>query len=118
MGNAWVFSSISHSMGKCNKTHRMGKTWEIGIHTFPIVWALFSHPIPILWYTSLHGKCMGFHIMSHGMGKCNKTHRMGKTWEIGIHTFPIVWVLFSHPILILWYTSLHGKCVGFHINIP
>ena len=42
MGNAWVFPSISHSMKKSNKIHRMGRTWEIGTHTFPIVWVLFS----------------------------------------------------------------------------
>ena len=62
MGNIWVFPSISHSMGKCNKTHRMGKTWEIGNHIFHIAWVLFSHPIPILSYTSSYRKCMGFPI--------------------------------------------------------
>ena len=41
---------------------------------------------------------------------------MRRTWEIGTHTFPIVWVLFSRLILILWYTSLHWKCVGFPIK--
>ena len=41
MGNVWVFPSISHSTGKCNKTHRMGKAWEIGNHAFPIVSVLF-----------------------------------------------------------------------------
>ena len=30
MGNAWVFSSITHSMAKGRKTYRMGKAWEIG----------------------------------------------------------------------------------------
>ena len=39
MGNAWVSSLISHSTGKCSKTHCMGRTWEVGIHTFPIGWA-------------------------------------------------------------------------------
>ena len=29
MENAWVFSSISHSMEKDRKTDRMGKAWEI-----------------------------------------------------------------------------------------
>ena len=62
MGNAWVFPSISHSTGKCNKTHCMRRTWEIGTHTFPIKWVLFSRSIPILWYTSLHGKYVGFPI--------------------------------------------------------
>ena len=43
MRNALVSQLISHSTRKCNKTHRMGRTWEIGAHTFPILWALFFH---------------------------------------------------------------------------
>ena len=43
---------------------------------------------------------------------------MGKTWEISNHTFPIVWVPFSLPIPILWYTSSYGKSMGFSINFP
>ena len=43
---------------------------------------------------------------------------MGKVWEIDNHTFPIIWVLFSHPIFILWYISAYGKCMGFPINFP
>ena len=40
MGNAWVFSSIPHSMRKGRKTHQMGEAWEIGFKvnsTKPIV---------------------------------------------------------------------------------
>ena len=33
----------------------------------------------------------------------------GKVLEIGNHTFPRVWVLYSHLIPILWYTSAYGK---------
>ena len=32
----------------------------------------------------------------------------GKVWEIDNHTFPRVWMLYSHLILILWYTSAYG----------
>ena len=35
MGNAYIFASISHSMGKYNKTH--GESLEIDTHTFSIV---------------------------------------------------------------------------------
>ena len=38
---------------------------------------------------------------------------MRKVWEIDNHNFPIVWVLFSNRIPILWYTSAYGKCMGF-----
>ena len=118
MRNAWVSPSIYHSAGKCYKTLRMGWTWEIGTHTFSIVWVIFSHPIPILCYTSSYGKCMGFPIISHSTGKCNKTLRMGWTWKIGTNTFPIVWVIFPHTISILRYTSSYGKCMRFPINFP
>ena len=36
--------------------------------------------------------------------------------EIDIHTFPMVSVLLFHPICIIWYTLLYGKCMGFPIN--
>ena len=58
MGNAFVFSIISHNMGKDSQTIEWGKSGKlvpgnilqnpfyvenlgIGIHTFPIVWVLF-----------------------------------------------------------------------------
>ena len=52
------------------------------------------------------------------MEKCDKTRGMGKVWEIDNHTFPIAWVLFSHPISILWYTSAYGKFIGSPIHFP
>ena len=52
------------------------------------------------------------------MGKCNKTHCMGKAWEIDTHTFSIVWVHFAHLIPIRWYNSAYGKCMGFPVNLP
>ena len=35
MGNACVFSLISHNMGTNSQTHRMGKVWEIGSRIYP-----------------------------------------------------------------------------------
>ena len=80
MGNAWVSLSISHSTRKCNKTHRMGRTWEIGAPTFPIVWALFFHQIPILHHM---GNACVFSLISHNIGKDSLTHRIEKVWKIG-----------------------------------
>ena len=40
---------------------------------------------------------------------------MCRSSEIGAHTFPMVQVLFSHQIHMLWYT-LYVKFVGFPIN--
>ena len=118
MGNAWVFPSISHSTGKCNKTHRMERTWEIGNLIFPIVWVFFSYSIIILQHTSLHGKYMGFPIsfpqhekmqqnplyvedlasyLSHSMGAFfpldSHTMILFITWEMYgfFNQFPIAW---------------------------
>ena len=49
VGNEWASPMMSHSTRKCNKTHRMGRTWGIGNHTFPEYGYFF-------WYTSSHGK--------------------------------------------------------------
>ena len=74
MGNAWVFSSVSHGIGKCSETHRIGRAWEIGTHTFLKVWVLFIHQISILCCTSLR------------MGKWRKTHPVGESWVLDTHT--------------------------------
>ena len=55
-------------------------------------------------------------LISHSTGKYNKIHCIWRNWEIGTHTFPMVWALFSHRIPVLWYTSSYGKWMGFHIN--
>ena len=78
MGNAWVSPSIYHSIRKCNKTHRIGRTWKIGTHTFPLVWVLF--PIRSPFYGIFHhmrNACV-FSSISYNMGKDSETHRMGK----------------------------------------
>ena len=41
MVNAWVSSSISHSMGKCSKTHWMRKSSEISFRFFHSIGAFF-----------------------------------------------------------------------------
>ena len=58
MENAWIFPSIYHSTGKCNKINDLGKVGKLIL--IPIVRVLFSHYIPILQYTLSHGKCMYF----------------------------------------------------------
>ena len=65
---------------------------------------------------SSYGKCMGFLINFPQYRKMQQNPWYGKVWEIDTRTFPIVWVLFSHQIPILWYSSSYGKCMGFPIN--
>ena len=57
MGNAWDFSSISHSIGKGSKTQQIGKAYEIGSHTVSIVWVFFpldSHPMVYFIVREMH----------------------------------------------------------------
>ena len=96
MGNAWVSPSISHSTGKCNKTHRMRWTWETGTHTFPIVHKFTSY-----------GKIMGKHKYSKGLGFLHVPHS-SISREIETCTIPITW---EHWILIVRET--YGKTQTF-----
>ena len=90
----------------------MWRTWEIGTHIFPIIWVYFpldSHPMVYLITWKMHGFS---HQISHSITKISETHRMGKPWEIGSHTFFIKWVSFfpldSHPMLYFMIWEMHG----------
>ena len=66
---------------------------------------------------SSYGKCMDFPFDFPQYWKIQQNHpSYGRTSEIGTHTFPQHRGFFSHEILILLYTSPHGKCIGFLIN--
>ena len=62
MENAWVFPSISRNTGKLNKTYHIGRTWEIGTYTFPIVWVLF---FPLDSYFMVYFITWEMHVFSH-----------------------------------------------------
>ena len=78
--------------GKCNKTHHSWRTWEIGTHTFLMVWALFLIRFPC--YGILHhvGNAWVSPSIYHILGKCSKTQRIGRAWEIDTNNFTKVWV--------------------------
>ena len=106
MGNAWVFSSISHSMGKGRKTHEMGKACKIGSYGNPakpivcgepgkLVFILFPElgsflPIRFTSYGTLYNMQNTWvsSPVSHSMRKCSEIHRIGRAWETGTHFFP------------------------------
>ena len=55
MGNAWMFSSVSQSMVKSRKIHRMGKDWKIisrenstKTHRMLRSWEIDTHNFPIV----------------------------------------------------------------------
>ena len=83
MENACVFSSVSYNMGKDSQTHRMGKSWEIGLHTFSIKWVGFFIRSPFCRILQHMENAWAFSSVSHSMEKDRKTDRMGKAWEIG-----------------------------------
>ena len=96
MRNAWDSPSISHSTGKCNETHCIGWTWEIGTHTFPIVWVIFPYNIPILWYTSSYDKCTGFPINFLYYTKMQQNPLYGENQKNWFSSYSYTWVLFTH----------------------
>ena len=53
---AWLFQSVSHSMGNCCKAHPMGENWKIDTHAFSQRLAIPSHKISNLWYSTSHEK--------------------------------------------------------------
>ena len=116
MGNARVFPSISHSIGKCSKSHPMGNTWQIDTRSFTKVQELLFPQIPMLWHTSSQEKCILRAINVPQHGKMQQTHTSGRTQEMNTHTFSKVWVDFFHQIPILWFASSHGECIGLLIN--
>ena len=131
MGNAWVFSSISHSMRRGRKTHQMGKAWETGSWENPtkliicgepgkLVLILFPEygcfsPIRFTSYDILYDMWNTWVSSSifQSMRKCSEIHRIGRAWEIGTHFPPNIWTHFFHQIPILRYTLPHGETHGF-----
>ena len=106
LGNACVFSSISNVMEKAAKPLEWGKPGKLTPILFPqyeCFLSLDSHPVVYFIIREMHRFPFPFLIAWE-----NPTKPMvrGRTWEIGIHIFAIVWVLFFHQILILlWYSS-------------
>ena len=95
IGEMHGFSSqIFHSIRKVSETHRMGKTWAIGSHTFSIKCVAFSIRFPFCGILHHIGNAWVFSSNFHSKGKFWKTHQMGKVREIGSRenaTKPIVW---------------------------
>ena len=88
MGNARIFASISHSTGKCNKTHDMWESlgnwysyFSHGNSAFP---PLDSHPMVYFIIWEMHGF----------------SHQFPKLWENA--TKPVVWGNSGKLIFILF----------------
>ena len=119
IGSVWVFSSMSHSIGKGRKTYQMVKSWDVGPRENPskpivcgepgkLVLILFPGygcflPIRFTSFGILHNMCNTWvsPSISHSMRKCSEIHWIRRTWEIGTHFSTKVWVLFFRQIPIL-----------------
>ena len=95
----WEMHGFSHQFFRLreNATKLMvwGKSRKLILILFPQCGCFF--PVGFPSYGILHhlGNAWVSPSISHDAGKCSKTHCMGRTWEIGTHIFPVVWVLFS-----------------------
>ena len=113
MGKARFFSSISHSIRKDRKTHRMGKAWEIGSWESPAKSIVCGEPgklvlrfFPLHGYSfpirfTSYGKLYNMWItwvspsISHSIGKCSKIHPIRTACKIGTRCFPNAWAFCS-----------------------
>ena len=88
-GNCMGVPTVSRSTRKCNKTHPVGRFWEIGTRAFPIVCVLFFS-ICFSSFGILHhiGNAWLFLSISHSMERCSKTHPVRETWDKNTHFFP------------------------------
>ena len=78
------------------------------------------HNLGDAWVSPLISHDMGKDVQTHRKGErlgnwfpliSNNTNRMRRSWEIGTHTFPIVWVIFSirsHPMVNFITWEMHG----------
>ena len=111
------FSSVSHTIGKCSKTHVMGKFWDIDTpKLFPKHIYFPSIKLPI--YDLLHhmGNTWVFPSTSRSIRKCYINPSVGEIWDVTNHTFPKIRLSLFHQIINLRYFASHGKCMGFPIN--
>ena len=121
MENAWGSPSISHSIGKCSKTHPVGRLWDISTYTslkIPVVLSVvIFHQISILWYTFYRmGNVLFFQSIFNSTGKCSKAHPEGENWNIDTHTVPKSMAIPFHEISILWCSTSHETCLDFPMN--
>ena len=130
MGNAWVSPSISHSTGKCNKTHcnmeKLGNwcsyfshimdaffpldshfmvcfiTWEMHVfsHQFPIAWEKAAKPIE--WGKS--GKLVPRNILQNPL----YVENLGNWYSYFSHSMGAFFPLDSHSMSYFIICDIHG----------
>ena len=112
MGNAWVSQFISHSTGKCNKTHCIRRNWEklvlilfqqYGCFFFP----LYSHPVDYFITWEMHGFPHQFPITQENAAKSIELGEPGNWYPF----FPEIMGIFlpsdSHPLVYLTTWEMH-----------
>ena len=107
------WTSKSHVMGKCSKTHPAERVWDIGTNTFRKVRAVLFHQISILWYVLSYEKCLAFSVNFSQHVKMQHSPSHGENWNIDAHTFSESMAIPFLEISTLWYSTLHEKCLGF-----
>ena len=88
MENAWVFPSISHSMGKCNKTHLWGESGKLVIilsYSMGTFFPFDSHPMVYFIIWEMHGFSHQFPIVQEN---ATKPIVWGKPGKLVIILFP------------------------------
>ena len=95
-----------------SKTHQLGKTWDIGSHTFSIKWVLFfplnSHPVVYFIIWEMHEFSHQFSIVWENTGKPNEWKKPEKLVPRKILQNPLY-----VEDLINWYSHLSHSMGAF-----
>ena len=110
MGNAWLFQSISHSMGKCSKAHPIGEILNIDTNTFSQSMTFPFHKVFTLWYYEMFWFSHEFLITWENAAK-------SILWqEPGISILLSIYLSFCSNKFPLLYTTFNGWYMCFHTN--
>ena len=110
MGNAWLFQSISHSMGKCSKAHTIGEILNLDTNTFSQSMTFPFRKVFTLWYFEMFWFSHEFLITWENAAK-------SILWqEPGISILLSIYLFFCSNKLPLLYTTFNGWYMCFHTN--
>ena len=108
-----LFLSISHSTGKCKKTNRMGRTWEIGAHIFSHNMGTFfpsnSHPMICFVEWEMHGFSYQFSMARKNTNKKpSYGENLGNWYSLFSHSMGTFFPSDFHPVVCFITWEMHG----------
>ena len=97
--SVWEMHEFSHKFPTLRENITKPMVWKKSGKLIVILFPQYGCFFPIRFPSYSILRHMGNAWVSQSVSHSTK---MRRTWEIGAHTFPILWVLFFHQIPILW----------------